>query len=260
MAEDHPDRDFTQPWGSWFTLDEDGRVVDDEGRAWPSVRQAMMNGRLRMPAATEDYALLANVLLAKDRAPDSPLVEIEDLFGGDRRFKDFYDDWLVSQDLLEDDRLTPEGRSVLLMLAATQDYEDGPLPVGDDEVAAGPADDSDAAREAWFAEIDRVAAGMPGRFHRETIGGSPVIVSIGRAGVRIKFRRTLWSQRFGSVESRDLIYRWLAMRVHRWPDWVGSAWNGGRDGLTAELFSLLAADLADHAARIGRPTTVDGGQ
>ena len=267
MTEAGPARDFSLPWGSWLTLGEDGFIHDEEGNRWRSVRQALMQGRLRIPSTRDDYDLFTAFLLSFDGAPYSPFVDTLDLFQGNWEYRGFYRDWLQGHELIEHVpqesayRLTPEGRSVLLMLAATRGFEDGPIPVGEDSVAAGPAGDGRAEREAWFAEIDALAERMPSRFVRRDVGGRPMIVATAEAmGGRIKLRRTLWTQPFGSAESRDLFYRWLAMRIHRWPDWVGDAWRGGQQGLTARLLSLLAADLVDHAARLGLPASFEGGR
>ena len=263
MARIHDDRDFTLTWGSWLTLDEDG-VRDDDGNRWNSVRDALMLGRLQLSGKRDDeqFELLSAFLLAVSRGIEAKFVETLDLFGGSRDYYAFYRRWLTGQGILLDDgradnRLTDEGRSVLLMLAATRDFEKGPLPVGEDEVSPEPAADDKAEREAWFAEIDALGSKMPGRFRRQDVGGKPIIVTMADGvGERMKLRRTLWSQAFGDAESRDTFYHWLCLRVHRWPDWTGDAWRGGQDELTAKLVSLLAADLASHAVRFKRPASI----
>jgi hypothetical protein len=261
----HDGRDFSLPWGSWLTLDEDG-VHDEHGNRWNSVRDALIVGRLKLSGTRDDeqFELLTTFLLAVSRGVEAKLVEILDLFGGSREYYRFYRRWLTGRRILADDggandRLTDEGRSILLMLAATRPFEKGPLPVGNDAMSAAPATDDSTGREAWFAEIAELAAKMPGRFLRREVGGRPMIVAMADGvGERMKLRRTLWSQAFGDAESRDTFHHWLCLRVHRWPDWIGDAWRGGQEELTARLLSLLAADLASHTVRFRRPVTVEG--
>jgi hypothetical protein len=101
---------------------------------------------------------------------------------------------------------------------------------------------------------------MPLRFVRRDVGGRPIIFATAEAmSDRLKLRRTLWSQPFGSAEGRGLLYRCLAMSVHRWPDGVGDVWRSGQRRLTTKLLSLLATILIDHATRFGSPTSDEGG-
>jgi len=265
MVRTHDDRDFSLPWGSWLTLDVDG-VHDEDGNRWNSVRDALIKGRLQLLGTRDDeqFELLTAFLLTVSRGVEATFVEILDLFSGSREYYRFYRRWLAGQGILVDgrgthNRLTDEGRSILLMLAATRPFQKGPLPVGDDAVSAAPAADDSTGREAWFAEIADLAATMPGRFIRRDVGGRPMIVAMADGvGERMKLRRTLWSQAFGDAESRDTFHHWLCLRVHRWPDWIGDAWRGGQDELTTRLVSLLAADLASHAVRFKRPASVEG--
>lgn len=244
------DRGADLPWGWWLRA-RGGVLEDDDGGRWHSVRDAFWQGRLKFPDihfAPEQHELLLRVLttLASNWASQTEI--LHDLFAGDGLLRGFYMCWLESVGMLDDrnrplgERLSDEGRSVMLMLQATREPSWIDLPIASvvDAVRAvgrGPADD---LREAALKALEREVARRRHVFARERVGKSHLVTLTGIAvDARMPTRRVIWSQSFAEARTRDDFFAWLAERVHRWDDWGALAYSKGAVALTQRFFTLL---------------------
>lgn len=264
--EDHRNPAF--PWGYWLTARSvrglAGRIGDDDGTSWDSVREALWCGRLGMgrveEGAMETYLeALAGVLVIHHRRSIVRTELHHDVEGGDRFLGGFYRSWLEGHGLIVADRhgdgkLTPEGRAVLLMLGATRPARFGPLPLGPDAPPSSGRPGADrAATEAWLTEISCFAARLPYRFERTGIGTQHAILLYGdQLGHRMPMRRVLWSLTLADEAIRDGLFTWLAMRIERWGAWGERAWTQGAAAFTQHLLALIAAGLPE-TGRVAPP-------
>jgi len=194
------------PWGHWLTtvkIDDISYFVDEDGRAWSSVRKAFWWGSLGMPNDSSgvfdrDLEHFFGVLTAIDRRRPPRRETVVDMFEGDGDYHRFYLQWLVSVGIMNprfdvfSARLSRAGREVLMMLAATRPQPLWSVPIGPGSPAAlTPSHPPDAARERWFDETDAVAIGLRYRFMRDVVDGKWAIKLLGifSAGQRRRRRR-----------------------------------------------------------------------
>lgn len=142
------------PWGWWMrtTIGRVGNVaiVDEDGREWHDLREALWAGRLGMslhhPVVVEEgLELLLAMLAARSRGVLPPHTEIiTDLFEGNGRLCHLWTYWLLSTGLISttavmrspfDAQASDEGVSVLRMLVATRRPDLAAVPIGKEALA-----------------------------------------------------------------------------------------------------------------------------
>lgn len=248
------DRNPNLPWGYW--LHADGvygkPLVDEHGGRWWTVREAFWEGRLDMP--TVDYMeaeleRLMAVMAAIDRRVVPISESVYDLFSTEWQFERFYSLWLYKQGLISDPQvrvaiLTPEGHAVLIMLAATRPSEVRAVPIGLDAIRTMiPEECSEPERAAWLQRVEDFSERLPFRFVRRQIGDRAAIALIGDLlGDAVPISRTIWTQTFGDIESRDRFHVWLAVRLDRWETWGEVGFQRGAGALTQYLLSLYVLE------------------
>ena len=247
------------PWGHWLTtmvIDDISYFVDEDGRAWSSVRKAFWWGSLGMPNDSSgvfdrDLEHFFGVLAAIDRRRPPRRETVVDMFEGDGDYHRFYLQWLVSVGIMNprvdvfSARLSRAGREVLMMLAATRPQPLWSVPIGPGSPAAlTPSHPRDAARERWFDETDAVAIGLRYRFMRDVVHGKWAIKLLGDTlGGTTPAAPTLWSHLFDEEEVRDRFHHWLCVRLDRWMAWGRLAHERGASELTQRLLTLMTIEL-----------------
>ncbi len=250
------------PWGYWMVIDALGDpsrpVVDEFGQRWSSLRAALWIDRLQMGdgrglgrEASEQIEFLLAVLAALDRTIISTGESACDLFGGSWFRTAHYGEWLAGHRLinkggaLNNTKLSPEGRAILMTLAATRDPELAATPIGLASLHAfahlRPEPDQ-AAIEQMIAEAEAALPPLPCRFVRHQLGDDPAVVLVGRANARMPMRETLWSITPGSSHERDMLYIWLLARADRWERWVDIVQCQSARALSEHLLALKFAD------------------
>ncbi|MDQ1158548.1 hypothetical protein QE385_002875 [Sphingomonas sp. SORGH_AS 950] len=239
------------PWGWWLRANG-AHFEDEDGRKWTSVRDAFWRGELGLPdtyALREQLEFLLRVLLSVDMAECGESERRFDLFRGNPVFRTFYMCWLGTVGLLQrgsTDDLSPEGRSVLMMLIATRDPEWEDLPIADVMAAAVAAsrDASDRDREQALQNFERAIGLRRHVFARETVGQSHAITLTSMASgspARMPVRRVTWSLAFDDQSVRDNLFAWIAARVDNWDHWGRMAYSKGGDAFTQHLLGLVVA-------------------
>lgn len=244
------------PWGWWLRV-RGGLIEDEQGRTWSNVRDAFWQGEIGFPGihfAPEQHELMTRVLTAIDARWLAGGERQHDLFGGDMLFWRFYQCWLVSIGMLDtkgrmglpagplEAPLSPEGRSVMLMLQATREPEWERLPMAEvvEAVVAAGRGAADEARERALQEFERSIGRRRHVFARERVGRSHLVTLTGVATeARMPTRRVAWSQAFTDEAVRDDLFAWLAARVERWDDWGRLAHGRGGDAFTRHLLVLI---------------------
>lgn len=271
------DIDPELPWGYWYRIDHrrTGTVyVDDAtGATSPSLRSALWHDRLGMPGGKADppleiLELVHAVLAATVRREPSYREQLNDLFDGNRLFHRMFHLWLGSTGLAVATQngqgigdLTPEGWSVLHMLAATRPYDvrrERPSAVTIAmlrELGLGPED-----REVRFERLEREALLWDAAFLRREEGGRPGVVLSKRGDGPVPVLQTVWALTFATDEQRDDFYDWLCLHVDRWQAWgdLASAYDSTK--LTHRLLKVMAGSIAERRhgnPRIGRSTLGD---
>lgn len=253
----NPDRDL--PWGWWLRADADG-FLDDQGRRWPSVRDAYWQGELGFPAvhfAPEQHELLLRVLTTLGTRWLDGGENRNDLFGGDHMFWRFYMCFLTSIGLLDvgdphvtrpgitaalDAGLSDLGRSVMLMLQATREPEWVALPIGQviDAVRAAAQGEAGVDREATLRKFEQSLGRRRHLFARERVHRSHLVTLTSLvADARMPTFRVTWSQSFADEQVRDDLFAWIAQRVDRWDEWGEIAYRQGAAALTQRLLGLV---------------------
>lgn len=252
------------PWGWWLRARGD-KLEDDDGRTWRTVREAFWQGELGFSSvhfADEQHELMLRVLSAIDSRWLGLAEGRHELFDGDMLFWRFYQCWLSSIGLVGskepavwsstplDAGLTPDGRSVLMMLRATREPEWEALPmkdVVDAVVAAGRGVDLDA-REAALRTFEDDVGFRRHLFAREGVGTSHLVTLTGLAtgpGARMPTRRVTWSISFKDRKTRDDLFAWFAARVDHWDEWGVLAYRKGADAFTRHLLGLIVVSQAE---------------
>lgn len=245
------------PWGWWLRA-RGGVLEDEDGRTWRSVRDAFWQGELGFPNAhfvPEQHELMLRVMSSLSSRWSDESESMQDLFGGDMLFWRFYRCWLTSIGMTStsgapssplDAGLSPEGRSVLMMLRATRDpaWEQLPMTEVIDAVAASMRRPDDDGREQSLQGFERSIGLRRHVFAREDLGRSHLVTLTGFAsgpGTRMPTRRVTWSQAFTDASARDDLFAWLAARVERWDDWGEMALERGAGAFGQHLLGLLVA-------------------
>lgn len=265
-------RDPALPWGYWLRTSpqSSGRVLDETGREWPSIREALWCGRLGMPSLStsqddcarprfrnerqgeELFELLIAVLSVCGRIEGASAREAGvDMFSGTHAA------WLMLVHQIEawdlaarrDDAeplLTDEGRAVLLMLRATRPPELHLVPPGRRAM--------DILAEGGFehvanphVDLDKLRV----TFSREEFGRRPMIVLIDRrtAKGRMPVVETIWSMTFDRRDMRDRFFAWLAARSDRWEALGDMARRDGSGALSAHLLAVYMASTEEAQSR-----------
>ncbi|MFD1787701.1 hypothetical protein ACFSC3_08960 [Sphingomonas floccifaciens] len=245
--------DHDLPWGWWLRA-HGGKLQDEHGRLWLSVRDAFWQGRLCFPEvhfAPEQQELMLRTLSALRRRWLSGAENRHDLFNGDMMIWRFYMCWLASIGMLEltvgrsalEAPLSAEGRSVLLMLQATRDPEWERLPIDEllETVSYARSAEQDE-KERRLVAFEKETSFRRHQFARERVGRSYVVTLTSVAvDARMPTRRVTWSQAFVDPNVRDALYEWLAERVDCWETWGGIAYRRGADAFNSHLLSLVIA-------------------
>lgn len=237
------------PWGWWLRVNGP-HLEDEDGRKWRSVRDAFWRSELGFPdthALREQLEFLLRVLLSCDMADRSESERQFDLFHGNMIFSTFYLCWLDTIGLLQrgsTDDLSPEGRSVLMMLMATRDPEWEDLPIADvmAAVVAASLDPSDRDQEQALQDFERAVGLRLHVFARETVGRSHIITLTSLATgspARMPVRRVTWSLAFDDQIVRDNLFSWIAARVDQWDVWGRMTYRRGGDAFTQHLLGLV---------------------
>lgn len=254
------------PWGYWLvsTGDVPGEppLVDEDGRTWGSVRQAFWEGRLGLCPSRSDPTLefIASYLAIVDGRFVDEEERVRDIFQADGHLARFFDVFLIAAGLITNrrERLTHEGRAVLMMLIATRKLDDAEDNVGMDWILAnrsngGREDWADAAEKVERAE--QVAERMLHRFATDTIDGLPSVKLIGlHITNEIPVRSTLWTMSWPVADSyaRDQFYLWLVERIDRWDHWSEMVSRKGARALSEHFMKLAFCDR-DISARTTMP-------
>lgn len=248
------------PWG-WWLRTRAGMLEDEHGRRWRSVRDCFWQGELGFTDvhfAGEQHELMLRTLSSIDRHGSHPRENRQDLFDGDWFFWRFYMCWLGSIGMIEttsstgftvtplEGGLSPEGRSVLMMLLATRDPEWEPLPMTEilDALASSMRSSADDAREDALRVFERSVGLRRHVFAREDVGRSHMVTLTGMSGgvgARMPVRRVNWSIAFADAETRDDLFAWFAARIDRWDDWGEMAYRKGADAFGQHLLGIFAA-------------------
>nr|WP_209023279.1 hypothetical protein [Sphingomonas jejuensis] len=259
MKVDRRDRHSGElPWGWWLRV-RGGEIEDEDGRTWSTVRDAFWEGELGFPDvhfAPEQHELMTRVLTAIDGRWLLGDERRHDLFGGDMLFWRFYQCWLGSIGMLDtahrtsfgtaplEAPLSPEGRSVMLMLQATREPAWERMPMAEVvEAVAAAGRGADGGREAALREFERSVGFRRHVFARERVGRTHLVTLTGIAAeARMPTMRVSWSQAFTDETGRDDLFAWLARRVDRWDDWGRLAHGRGADALTRHLLGLIVQE------------------
>lgn len=265
-------RNANLPWGYWLIIDAIGDrrypLLGEDGRRWESVRAALWRDRLGM--GNPDHAgflslegdqieFLLAVLASIHRRVISVREEAIDLFGGSWARTAHYALWLTGHGLIEpatmltNAKLTPEGRAILVMLAATRERAIAHLPVGSPSLhrfAQLRPDIDVKSLEARIAAVEaELSPLLPARFVRTTLGAQPAVVLVGPADAQLLRHETLWSLTLPSIVERDRFYLWLLARTDRWERWLDLVTSREPRALTEHILMLLLAQLMDAEAR-----------
>ena len=263
MSRDHH-RAGELPWGWWLRANGD-RLEDEKGRRWRSVRAAFWQGELGFPDVSvipEQHELMLRVL-SLDEAQWVEKIESQyELFAGDMMFWRFYMCWLSSLGMLAttsasgmtpppfEAGLSPEGRSVLLMLRATREpaWEELPMSEVIAAVVSAERGRKGCEREASLQAFEAAVGFRRHVFARERVGRSAVITLTGLAsgpGAKMPTRRVNWSLSFEDPLVRDVLFAWIAIRIDHWDDWGSLAYRRGADAFTQHLLDLVVASNYD---------------
>lgn len=254
---DHIDGELA--WGYWLRLEDRGGrpvLIDADGAAWPTVREAFMDGRLRMPRSRGHrhetaFEQLLSVLISVAKSRSTRDSAFLDLFSGNTGYGAFFMTWLAAEGLIHGEgseprwMLTAEGAAAMRMLFATRPHAIGGIRPGraslDELIRLGIGPD---LGEPDRVRVEAAARVWPGAFLRQDVGGRPTIIAVTRpndtGGVAVG--RTVWNVAFKDAEKRDMLYDWLCERLDRWEDWLELALVGGGEQLTLALLSLTVQD------------------
>jgi hypothetical protein len=246
------------PWGWWLRA-RDGRLEDEDGRTWRTVRDAFWQGELRfceVHFAPEQHELMLRVMSAIDAPGIGAGESRQDLFAGDMMFWRFYRCWLAAIGMLDlkvtapatpnplSARLSPEGRSVLMMLRATRDpaWEGLPMAAVMEAVTAAGSGSDAADRETALRLFEDDVGFRRHLFARERVGRTHLITLTSMArgtGARMPTRRVTWSMSFTNATTRNDLFAWLACRIDRWDDWGEIAFRQGANSLTRHMLGMI---------------------
>ena len=248
----HPDL----PWGYDLVSvgDTPGEppLRDEHGNTWGSVREAFWVGRLGLAHAGNQITECLEFILAFLAVKDGRFVTREEsansLFHSRHHLGLLLRLILQREGLYDDSQqcLTPEGRAVLLMLAATRDVKDADEGFAQDWIAATEGlarGDARKSAAAMVEERERTAARMAHRFAIDRVNDKMTVKLIGlKVTSAIPVRSTLWSMEFPDRYARDRFYLWLLERIDQWPAWSTLAADQGARALSDHLMKLAFND------------------
>lgn len=249
----HPDL----PWGYWLVsganVPGQAPLIDDNGAAWDSVRDAFWSGRLGLPAtrlADDILEFMASYMAICDGRFVAREERVFDIFEGDRHVAALYRVFLEAAGLVERNggRLTAEGRAVLLMLISTRTADKAQDNVGMDWIVANRTVAGWQERKAAAELVEKreqVAARMLHRFATGEIDGKPAIKLIGlRITKEIPVRSTLWTMIWEGKDryARDRFYLWLLERIDRWDHYSEMVTDKGARALSEHFMKLAFCD------------------
>lgn len=208
-----------------------------------------------VPAQLE---FLLRILLSVDMGGRGETESQYELFRSEPLFWTFYMGWLGAVGLLArtgrlgvfEERLSPEGRSALMMLMATREpeWEDLPIVGVIAPVVASSRVPSDLVREQALQDFERSVGIRRHLFAREMVGRIHTItltsMATGRPA-RMPMQRVTWSLAFDDMIVRDDLFAWIAARVDHWDRWGSLAYSQGADALTQRLLALIVASNHD---------------
>lgn len=265
MEQDTPyqqQRSANLPWGYWLCSTGDaGRrdpmLLDEQGRAWKSVREALWVSRLgmakwaRSDLMHQELEFLLAVLVAIDRRIIGTEEQVLDYFGNWDKAR-FYGAWLHGQRLVEPSpgldlsgSLTPEGRAILVMLASTRRHDERVIAIGLPTLRPWTGLNKgmdEETRETIIRAQEAAAQRLRFRFVTEELQKRPGIVLLGDGlGPNVPIRRKLWSISYPDVYARDRMYFWLHDRIDRWGHYGELAFRDGARALSEHLLQLRFA-------------------
>jgi len=248
----HPDL----PWG--YELVSVGETPgapplrDEDGNTWNSVREAFWIGKLGFAAAPWLMTECLEYMLAFMAIIDGRFVAKEErasaIHKGSEQMGAIFRLVLDREGLYDEAKsaLTPEGRSVLLMLAATRDVRDADEGMAQDWIAAtnGLArGDARKSAAAMVEEREKTASRMAHRFAIDRVDDKMTVKLIGvKVTSTIPVRSTLWSASFPDEYARDRFYLWLLERIDQWAAWSKISSDHGARALSDHLMKLAFHD------------------
>jgi len=255
------------PWGCWMrTATGPGgnvTVVDEKGRHWQSLRDALWSGRLRMSGSNlrirdEQLELMLAALASKHRGIVSIGEQTHSIFAGDHQYMRFWWYWAYAEGLTDggfrgdplDAKISPEGIAVLRMLAATRPIELNAVPIGRAAVEMlGEPGSADECNRAKFEAAEASARLLPLVFVREQAFGSQAISLLHRDPKDvIPVARTIWHMAWPDARMRDHAFLWMVDRSDLWTSWGEMVLGDGAEALTQHLLVLLLAGDTDWPA------------
>jgi hypothetical protein len=248
------------PWGWWLRVNGN-HFEDEEGGRWKSVRDAFWQSELGfcdMSTVPAQLEFLLRILLSVDMGGRGETESQYELFRGEPLFWNFYMCWLGTVGLLAEtgprgvsqDRLSPEGRSAVMMLMATREPEWEDLPIADilEAVVASLRSQLDQNRDQALQDFERAIGIRRHVFTREKVGRLHVITLTSMANgrpARMPTRRVTWSLALDNEVVRDALFAWIAARVDHWDNWGTMAYGRGAGAFTQRLLALFVASNHD---------------
>ncbi len=236
------------PWGWWLMRDGD-RVLDENGKAWPSVRNALFDGlwpKSVWKRSEDEGELLFRALKVIDKDGCLGWAEVDSLFDGSQFFQTFYGNWLVEVGLVAYDGarsgrkymvITTFGHSVIKMLKLTREKDHESLSMREIRLEVG---DTSPVSEELLAQAEKIAAKWPARANRvfrESVA-KQFLIKFSHLDLYTKdsggmpMSRVVWSIAFRDSRARDLLFAWLCERSIHWEQWGELAHRNGARALT----------------------------
>jgi hypothetical protein len=245
-------------WGWWMrtvgTPNGGTVIVDEEGREWRNMRQALWAGRLGMSLdnpviVNEGLELLLAVLASRSRGIVGPVETSSAIFGHDRFYR-MWTYWILSTGLVElgdrmripfDAMVSAEGASVIRMLVATRSPELAAVPIGREALKLfGEQGSTTECNRDAFDAAEAALRRFPYAMVRENRFGQHLVAMLHRdRNDPIPMARTIWSLACPDAASRDRLHRWMHDRLDRWSHWGEIVVKKGPHSLTQHLLTLI---------------------
>ncbi len=253
----------SMPWGWWLTRDGD-KVFDENGKAWPSVRNALFDGlwpKSGWERSKDEGELLLRALKVIDQDGLLGWAETHGLFDGSEFLKTFYGNWLVEVGLVAYDGsrsgrkymvVTNFGHSVMKMLKFTREKDHESLSMREIRLEVG---DTSPVSEELLAQAEKIAAKWPARANRafRDMVHDQFLIKFSHLDLYTKdsggmpMSRVVWSIAFRESRSRDLLFAWMCERSIYWDKWGELAHRNGARALTDKLLTILISEQASLA-------------
>ncbi len=172
--------DSVLPWGHWMRVKPGVLhtiLIDEDGREWDSLRDALFHGRLRFKAVSATFRdvelerMLAYLLSASGLTGGigQQSTRIDMFENSDFRF--FYQHWLVAEGLMSgnarapvhESKITEEGYSIAKMLLATRPARLAMFHPGVESVLYRAAKSSSSPATVTFSSWTRACSSVAGR-------------------------------------------------------------------------------------------------